>query len=115
MLSILLPRQQSAPISQLLPLEEKSLKQLSAPQTKSPSHCESSSQSPPPSRQGKASEQQFQSVEGFPLQLVPGSKRESQGQRKSHIFEKYNRNRSNILSKIFVMRLRCTITAISSD
>ena len=114
MLSILLPRQQSAPISQLLPLEEKSLKQLSAPQTKSPSHCESSSQSPPPSRQGKASEQQFQSVEGFPLQLVPGSKRESQGQRKSHIFEKYN-NILYILSKIFVMRLGCTITAISSD
>ena len=65
--------QQSAPTPQLLPVEEKSLKQFSDPQTKSPSHCVSLSQSPSPNVHGTASEQQFQFVDGSPLQLFPGS------------------------------------------
>ena len=65
--------QQSASVTQLLEDVEKSFRQLFSPHVRSPSHWLSSSQSPCPSMQGKASEQQFQSVDGLPRQSLDGS------------------------------------------
>ena len=57
--------QQSAFVLQLP--EGKAVLQLSDPHFRVPLHSESSSQSPPPSRQGLEEEQQLQSVELMPL------------------------------------------------
>ena len=46
--------------------------QLFDPHLRFPAHSESESQSPPPTLQGFLEEQQLQSVEGMPLQLLPG-------------------------------------------
>ena len=63
--------QQSAAVDQLLPGDEKSLKQLLLPHVRLPAQCESRSQSPPPRAHGLAVEQQAKSVLGTPLH-VPG-------------------------------------------
>jgi len=64
--------QQSATEDQLLPLDEKSLRQLSLPHVILPKQSESLSQSPPPTSQGELLEQQLQSVIGTPLHCPAG-------------------------------------------
>ena len=64
--------QQSATEDQLLPLDEKSLRQLSLPHVILPKQSESLSQSPPPTSQGELLEQQLQSVIGTPLHCPVG-------------------------------------------
>ena len=64
--------QQSARLSQLLPLDEKSLRQLSVPHVRDPAQSESLSQSPPPTLHGLADEQQLQSVLGIPAHVDVG-------------------------------------------
>lgn len=64
--------QQSAAEDQLLPLDEKSLRQLFVPHVILPKQSESLSQSPPPTLQGELLEQQLQSVIGTPLHCPEG-------------------------------------------
>ena len=68
----ILPMQQSAAEDQLLPLDEKSLRQLFVPHVILPKQSESLSQSPPPTLQGELLEQQLQSVIGTPLHCPEG-------------------------------------------
>ena len=65
-----IPSQQSALLAQLLPDDEKSLRQLLFPQVKDPLQCESRSQSPPPALHWFEFEQQLQPVDGTPLHCV---------------------------------------------
>ena len=61
--------QQSALLLQLLPVDEKSDRQLLEPHTRPLPQWLSLSQSPPPRLQGEELEQQLQPVEGTPLQV----------------------------------------------
>ena len=65
-----IPSQQSALLAQLLPDDEKSLRQLLLPQVRDPLQCESRSQSPPPTLHWFEFEQQLQPVVGTPLHCV---------------------------------------------
>ena len=64
---ILIPSQQSALLTQLLPDDEKSLRQLSFTQLKVPAQCESRSKSSSPMLHWSEDDQLLQSVVGSPL------------------------------------------------